>query len=208
MSTVIIYGTNGFVGPITLGTRNTFRRHSTVTRNLRIPDIGNFVEMKITNTGNDGWHIHTASQSWKGATHTWPNDAWLDGNGGYNAPHSKIFSVAGIGAAHPCGSASIFISHDQHSQSNHDIFVYLTGTRNSSRPTLVSTNTNRRRSYTVDVACDLGASDLGTFQSANFRVAGNDGVKISEFVVTYVEQLTVGLATNGWTEMVRLATSR
>jgi hypothetical protein len=185
---ILIFGTNGYFGPVTLGSRNTFPRHSTVTRTLRIKDIGDFIEMKITNTGNDGWSIHQMSQSWKGVTHQWTTDQWLDGNGNINAPHAKVFSVNDLDAAHPCATATIMISHDQYSNSNGDIFVYVTGSLGSSRSTLISTNTNLRKDYTVNIGCPLGGSNLGTFQNATFRLVGNDGVKVLEYVVNYANQ--------------------
>ena len=49
---IIIYGTNGFVGPLRLAT--SFSRGSTRQFSYNIPDIGSFIELKVGILGNDG----------------------------------------------------------------------------------------------------------------------------------------------------------
>jgi hypothetical protein len=89
---IVIYGSNGFVGPLTLG--NRFGRGATNTRSFNIPNIGNFIELKITNTGNDGWKPDKLTASYGTLKRKWTYGAFIDGNGNTNTPHADVFVVA------------------------------------------------------------------------------------------------------------------
>jgi hypothetical protein len=61
---------------------------------LQIADIGDFIEMRVENTGNDGWHLNHISADYKSRTYRWAYNRWLDGNGGYSSPHTDVFTSA------------------------------------------------------------------------------------------------------------------
>jgi hypothetical protein len=185
---ITIYGTRGFVGPISLAPRNFWTMGSTKTRTLRIPDIGNLIEFKVLNVGNDGWHVNSVGSRWKGVSHQWTNNAWLDGDGGSTAnphPHAEIFSINDQDAARPCGSVSIFIDHRRYANTGGNIWATLTGTTGSSRRTLISNGVLQREDYTMSIGCALNNSNLGTFQNVELSLDGNDGIVVSEIAATY-----------------------
>jgi len=88
---VIVYGTNGFVGPLTLF--NSVSTGATDNFSIDIPDIGTLVELKIINSGNDGWYLRTLTASHGSWTGRWSYDGWIDGNGNTATPHADVFVV-------------------------------------------------------------------------------------------------------------------
>jgi hypothetical protein len=88
---VIVYGTNGFVGPLTLF--YSVSTGATDNFSIDIPDIGTLVELKIINSGNDGWYLRTLTASHGSWTGRWSYDGWIDGNGNTATPHADVFVV-------------------------------------------------------------------------------------------------------------------
>ena len=184
-----IWGTNGYLAPMEL-TGFGASRAATSTIELAIPDIGEFVAAKITNTGNNGWHLYAltietsaTSSDWVG---TWLYNAFLDGDGAVNSPHADIFMA--IDASTPPAADEVETvvvlqtSARDNAQTNGAITVTVNGALGSSDPRVCASAGIDARS---EVVCSINHVALGELQSITVALTGNNGVHFNEIRAIY-----------------------
>ena len=181
---ITIWGTNGFVGPMLLS--DTFAQGASDSFSLDISDIGEFVGLRLTNTGNNGWHLETLKVTYGEAVYSWVYGSWLDGNGGLNSPHSDMF-MASDATRPPAANevqtvVTLQTSSRDNAQTSGDITCTLVGTTGSSDPTVIAAGGIGAR---TSVTGAINHADIGDLVSINVALTGNNGVHFNEIRVIY-----------------------
>jgi hypothetical protein len=163
---ITIWGTNGFVGPMLLS--DTFAQGASDSFSLDISDIGEFVGLRLTNTGNNGWHLETLKVTYGESIYSWVYGSWLDGNGGLNSPHSDMF-MASDATRPPAANevqtvVTLQTSSRDNAQTSGDITCTLVGTTGSSDPTVIAAGGIGARTSATGA---INHADIGDLVSIN-----------------------------------------
>jgi hypothetical protein len=186
---LVIFGSDGHYGPITLPFHNYAAggEHSS-TVPIPVP-IGNFTAVKIYNTGHDGWLLEDLEVHVSGDDRLlWSYGQFLDGSGsGPESPSSDIFYASDavhIGTSPPMAATVVTLETGslRNAQTRDTVGVYLMFQGGAVSPAVNTTGSIHARTLTQLV---IQHEPHWLLDAVVVKVFGNDGVHFSEIRVEY-----------------------